>query len=211
MANVEHSALTGSNLHEPKGIATATASTIYIADGLGSGSWTTAGLASLASVAKSFETQLFQAEDQKTSGTNGGTFTSGNWQTRTFNQTPTNGISGASLASNIITLPAGTYFCIASAPAYDVTGHQIKLRNATDSTDLIYGSSEQTRGDGDPQTRSILFGRFTLASGKDVILQHRCTTTKTSNGLGVATSFGAVSGHVATTEVYSQILIWKVA
>lgn len=37
---VAHSALTGSNLHEPKGVASATAGTVYLADGAGSGSWT---------------------------------------------------------------------------------------------------------------------------------------------------------------------------
>ena len=38
---VAHSALTGANLHEPKGVASATVGTVYKADGAGSGSWTT--------------------------------------------------------------------------------------------------------------------------------------------------------------------------
>ena len=41
MANVEHSNLTDPSLHEPKGASTASAGTAYIADGLGSGSWST--------------------------------------------------------------------------------------------------------------------------------------------------------------------------
>lgn len=40
MANIEHSALTGSDLHEPKGVATASNNTVYVANGAGSGSWT---------------------------------------------------------------------------------------------------------------------------------------------------------------------------
>lgn len=40
MANVVHSTLTGANLHEPKGAATATSGMVYVADGLGSGTWT---------------------------------------------------------------------------------------------------------------------------------------------------------------------------
>lgn len=36
-----HSALTGSDLHEPKGVATATAGQVYVADGAASGTWTT--------------------------------------------------------------------------------------------------------------------------------------------------------------------------
>jgi hypothetical protein len=34
-----HSTLTGADLHEPKGVAAATAGDVYIADGAGSGSW----------------------------------------------------------------------------------------------------------------------------------------------------------------------------
>lgn len=39
MANVSHVDLTDPNLHEPKGVATATAGQVYQADGAGSGSW----------------------------------------------------------------------------------------------------------------------------------------------------------------------------
>lgn len=35
----EHSTLTDPNLHEPKGISTASSNQVYIADGVGSGSW----------------------------------------------------------------------------------------------------------------------------------------------------------------------------
>ncbi len=39
MANVSHATLTGSDLHEPKGAASATADSVYVADGAGSGTW----------------------------------------------------------------------------------------------------------------------------------------------------------------------------
>ena len=39
MANVEHSSLTGSALHEPKGVATANSGEAYVANGSGSGAW----------------------------------------------------------------------------------------------------------------------------------------------------------------------------
>ena len=35
-----HSTLTGSDLHEPKGVASAVANQVYVANGSGSGSWT---------------------------------------------------------------------------------------------------------------------------------------------------------------------------
>lgn len=40
MANVQHATLTDPNLHEPKGVAAATVSEVYVADGAGSGEWT---------------------------------------------------------------------------------------------------------------------------------------------------------------------------
>lgn len=36
-----HASLTGSNLHEPKGVASASANTVYVANGSGSGTWQT--------------------------------------------------------------------------------------------------------------------------------------------------------------------------
>ena len=40
MANVTHASLTGADLHEPKGVATATNNQVYVADGTSSGAWT---------------------------------------------------------------------------------------------------------------------------------------------------------------------------
>lgn len=40
MANVSHASLTGSDLHEPKGIGSATNGSVYVSNGAGSGAWT---------------------------------------------------------------------------------------------------------------------------------------------------------------------------
>lgn len=39
MANIQHSALTDPNLHEPKGASTAASGKVYVANGSGSGAW----------------------------------------------------------------------------------------------------------------------------------------------------------------------------
>lgn len=41
MATVEHSSLSTGELHEPKGIASATSNSVYLANGVGSGAWRT--------------------------------------------------------------------------------------------------------------------------------------------------------------------------
>lgn len=42
MANVQHASLTDPELHEPKGVASATSGQVYVANGSGSGTWTEA-------------------------------------------------------------------------------------------------------------------------------------------------------------------------
>jgi hypothetical protein len=39
MANIQHSALTDPQLHEPKGASTAASGKVYVANGSGSGTW----------------------------------------------------------------------------------------------------------------------------------------------------------------------------
>ena len=58
MANVSHASLTGSNLHEPKGVETATVGQAYLANGLGSGAWTTLSGLSLTGMIASFTTPI---------------------------------------------------------------------------------------------------------------------------------------------------------
>ena len=145
---------------------------------------------------------LLHVQEEQTSGTNPGTFTSGAWRTRILNTVKTNEIIGASLASSQVTLPVGTYWAEWSASAYAVNSHQTKLANATDVTDIEPGSSEKSHtSDGSP-TRSLGCARFTLAGIKAIELQHRCATTNATDGFGLPSSFG--------TEVYAILKIWKV-
>lgn len=54
MANVAHSTLTGSELHEPKGAASAALGTVYVADGAGSGNWTSLSTSSFTGMIADF-------------------------------------------------------------------------------------------------------------------------------------------------------------
>jgi hypothetical protein len=147
---------------------------------------------------------LLYIEDQKAANTAGGTFTSGTWQKRDLSPIVTNEISGASLASSQITLPAGTYEARFSCPAYFVNMHKAKLYNTTGAADLIVGSSEYCRDANYVYNRSCGFGRFVLTVQSVLELQHRCYTTLATYGLGMASNFAVI-------EVYSMIEIRKIA
>ena len=143
--------------------------------------------------------------DTKATTTNGGTFTSGAWQTRTLNTEDSDSGGIVSISSNQFTLQAGTYRIAARAPAYNVGRHKAKLRNTTDSADTIIGTTEfvGTTG-GFPQTSSIVAGEFTIASAKTFEIQHYCEASVSGNGFGVAASLGV-------PEVYTIVELWKVA
>jgi hypothetical protein len=155
-------------------------------------------------VRRSFLDNFLHVQDEKSNTTAGGTFTSGAFRTRDLNTVKTNGITGASLAANQITLPAGTYYIDAHAPAAVVDSHQVKLRNTTDAADTLIGTIERARTTDSNVTRSFVSGRFTIASSKVFELQHRAEVTNPDDGFGIPSSgFGVF-------ELYSVVKIWKV-
>ena len=142
--------------------------------------------------------------DNKTSA-DGGTFTSGAWRTRDLQTSLFNNITSCSLASNQITLPAGTYEVTANAPSFQVNASMARLYNITDSAVVGNNGSTCYNAAADSSIApAIVNAAFTITGTKTFELQHRCETTKTTNGFGVQVTFGGV-------EVYSQIKIVKVA
>ena len=162
------------------------------------------GVLSFVSSGGKFESALLHVRDEKASGTQGGSSTSGSFQTRTLNTVVTNEISGASLSSNQIVLPSGTYFIYGTTPVYAGDQIKTKLRNITDSTDAIIGGTDYTVSGYGGYCRSIISGRFTISAQKTFEIQNRVGTSNAVTGYGVTSSF-------SLTEVYSDVQIWKVA
>jgi hypothetical protein len=145
-------------------------------------------------------------QDQKPSGTTGGTFTSGAFQTRTLNTLVSNDLNLAVLntATNQFTLPPGKYRACISCPAFRVDGHQARLQSITGGGTLLYGTAEGS-GNGDTvTTRSVVAGAFSLQSSTVLEVQHRALTTSSSFG------FGNVAGFTAPYVVYTIAEFWLV-
>lgn len=140
-------------------------------------------------------------EDQKSSGTAGGTATSGSFQTRTLN-TLKGDSSFVALSSNQFTMPAGSYIIDWSAPVYSVDGHISRLANITDSI-YEYGQTQyanQASAGGNASAGSAI---ISITSQKTFEIQHRVLTTQSINGFGVSPSFGV-------TQVYTKVKIKKI-
>jgi hypothetical protein len=141
-------------------------------------------------------------EDRKTANTNGGSRSSGGYVTRTLNTTGYNGITGASLSSNQVTLPAGTYIAEGSCPAYRVGVHKCRLYDVTATAVLAYGTSTVAGAADLVQSVSTVFTRFTIASSSAIRLEHSLDTTTSSADYGLA-------ANLTGEEVYSTLRFWK--
>lgn len=133
--------------------------------------------------------------DTKGTGSNGGTFTSGVWITRNLNTIQSDDAGFVSLAANAITLNPGTYTWDISAPGHAVGQHQIRLRNVTAGTTIANGTIATT-STFNIQTASTLQASVTINAINTFEVQHRCTITKATDGLGKA---GSIDSEVYTT------------
>lgn len=145
-----------------------------------------------------------QVRDHQTQNTADGTFTSGSWQTRTLNTVTTNTINGASLSSNKVTLPTGTYYASFYAPAFMVDRHQVRISSVTGAAVQILGQNAYADAANVAQTVAQGEGVFSVpaSSSTQIELQHRCSTTRAANGFGVEVN--------VSTEVYAVLNIWQI-
>lgn len=141
--------------------------------------------------------------DAKSDTTDGGTFTSGAWRTRVLNTENTDVGTIVAVASDQITLDAGTYRIRASAPAQQVGSHQCRWYDITNAAAVAYGTTEQAPSGTAVVTRSWVETEFIVADDDTVFeLQHRCQTTKSGSGFGL-------NGAMGVGEIYSVVEIWK--
>jgi hypothetical protein len=140
--------------------------------------------------------------DVKASGTAGGDFTSGVWQTRVLNTiTGDTTDTSVTLGTNQIVLTRGKYKICAYAMAQRVNANMARIENITAATTIEYGqTSASITGANIPAIVNCLITTTTTIT---IELQHRCTTTRAGDGYGLATTFG-------NNNIYAEVVITKV-
>ena len=143
--------------------------------------------------------------DKKDPGVDGGTFNNGSWEIRDLNYEQEDTHNLCTLSSNQFTLLPGTYLIQATTPAYRVNRHQAMLYYETGSSPSSIGTPEySSESTGYCVTRSIIRGVVTLESAGAFSIQHRCQTSRSDNGRGLASDFSQV-------ETYTIVEIWRLA
>ncbi len=144
----------------------------------------------------------FWARHELATGNSEANSTAGSYLIRSINTLKINTINGASLSSNQITLPAGTYRTQANAPFYNsANGLRIAIYNITDSVALIEGTNGILSGA--TGYTALVSGSFTLTSQKNIGVYYWVNSPQT-NGLGLQNGQGS-------KEIYTNIEIWKTA
>ena len=149
--------------------------------------------------------------ERQPNGTAAGTSIGATYNKRNLNDKSTYGgydEIGITLASGQMTLPAGTYYFRATAPAAAATGHKLTLYETTATVARIVGQAcrSTTDYDGNPIiSTATVCGRFTIASALIFELRHYISTGLATSGLGAAVSGG--SGD----EIYAVIELEKVS
>ena len=151
-----------------------------------------------------FENELLHIREEQTSGTHGGASSATTYNIRVLNTVKTNEIAGASLSSNQITLPAGTYYIDAWSSANKTATTKQFLYNVTDAAYELVGSQKDISAASAVTADVRVKGRFTIPAEEVFELRTYTFSALAASGLGKATALG----HV---EVYSEVLIWKVA
>ncbi len=128
--------------------------------------------------------------DQKSSGTNGGTATTGSWETRVINTEDVDTGNLCSIASNQITLLAGTYRCWIRVPNWNTGNTRHRLQNITDTATTLLGATMPVAGV-NATAHGWIVGRFTIAATKVFEIQQAVETTTANTGNGTAGSHAA--------------------
>lgn len=182
-----------------------------------------------ATFSKGVDQPYLELIDQKEGGTSAGTFTNGTWRTRDLTNTVFNDFASAiTLAASAgdggdFTIPAGIYYCEISTPAFNVNEHVARLADVTDdpgdtAPTVVLGTTEFAADtalwtDSIPasmtvassgQTRSHVTGKFQITSARTLEVQHRCSNTQTTDGLG------SDGGFYETANVYTIVKMWQV-
>lgn len=141
--------------------------------------------------------------DEKSTNTDGGTFSNGAWRTRDLNTEIYDPDNIVSVASNQFTLGAGTYLIVAYANAIEVNRHQARLYNVTGGAVVELGSTEHSSSTGGyAVTRSLVNARVTITGNTTFELQHRCHVSRSNDGYGLGHNWG--NARFSMVEIYKE-------
>ena len=140
--------------------------------------------------------------DQKAQSSQGGAFTTGAWRTRDLNTEIADADGIVSISSNQFTLGAGSYMIRGYASVYRTNGHQTRLYNVTDSSEVAIGCNGMSHASYYTMNPSVVTGRATITGDTVFEFQHRCASTVNTYGFGQYIAWG--NNQYALVEIFKE-------
>jgi hypothetical protein len=191
----EHNTLTGSSLHECKGVASATSGQMQFANGSGSASFATPTLATTAPDVTATAAEINRATD-----VSGRLVSAGNTLSVTVTSHEGKTILLNSLTGSVCTLPAatgsGARFRFKVSVLATSNSHIVKVAGSSDIIQGIVGTI-------DTDTAGTITG-FATAADSDTVTLNRSTTGSVMRGEylefeDIATNLWAINGMLSNT------------
>lgn len=189
--SISHASLSGASLHEPKGIETASAGQVYVANGSNSGAWT-----ATTSLSTPFTAAFFHAKQTSTQ-----TFSA--ISNTLLLDTEIIDDLGITISSGLVPLASGTYYMKGTIPLIGRSYAQLAFYNNTDAANLILGHHVRFLNDVSIGSSGLTIsceGRFTIAATKTCSLR----LLRPTNDIEMPASGGL-------TFVGAQLYLWKLA
>ncbi len=149
--------------------------------------------------------KIFHVQDQKSTGTNGGTLTAGARRTHDVNTPITNDLDGASLnpLTGVMTFEdVGDYYGTAVLSIFNSSVTQAWMRDVTNGEDLGQSINEYNIGSVGTSGMIVNFEFSVVDDPISLELQVESLATSAATGFGIPANNG-------TTEVYADIRIFK--
>lgn len=154
-----------------------------------------------------YETALFHIQNEH--ATNQSTSIGTSYTDFIFNTVKTNEITGASLSSNEITLPAGTYFADIMLCTTRTNAYVSRLYNTADSSLVLEGQLSYNAASATHNVNSFIKGRFTISAQKTFKIQASAQTAASTYGQGYSQSTSSLDE--TTIWMNRMALFWKLA
>jgi len=150
--------------------------------------------------------KIIYAVHVEASNTDGGAATSGSWEDRDLNTLRQDDTGQASLATQTLTIPAGTYECLFGGMCYQTDRFQVRLFDDTNSSVLASGGNGFAENSTVAPDWSEGTVKFTATTSIDIKLQTQVQTNKSVSGYGIAMG----SQFTVTEEFYAYVWLRKV-
>lgn len=144
---------------------------------------------------------LFSIRDQKSVGVAAQYLPANTWTHHNLQTTDVNTLTGASLAANVITLPAGTFDVYASTQSYRGNGSKARLYDITNSATLLASTSNASHSSFYSGVTEQIIGRITVASGGITCRLEQNVNTASLAGAAVTKTEPEIYSYVKFTEV----------